>query len=60
MFIDDGKGSLIVILFVYISLATVTSSKANVEHSGKTRYVDEIDHYRFLNFEINKLIQGIS
>ena len=47
------------ILFVNISLATVTSStvtslKLNVENSTKARYVDETHSYRFLKFEINK------
>ena len=61
-FIDDEifcteKGSPVAILFVYISLATVTSSKANVENSAKAWYVDEIDSYCFLNFEINKSIK---
>ena len=58
-FFRDEKGSRSPSCFFYISLATVTSSKANVENSAKARYVDEIDCYRFLNFEINKLIQGI-
>ena len=55
------KGCPVVIFFVYISLATVTSSKVNVENSTKARYVhvDETDSYRFLKFEINKSNQRI-
>ena len=49
----------VAILLVYIPLATVTSSKANVENSAKTWDAEEIDSYRFLNFEIKKLNQGI-
>ena len=54
-FFSDEKGSAVAILLVNISLAKVTLSKANVENFAKARYVDEIDSYRFLNFEINKL-----
>ena len=44
---SDEKGSPVAILFVYISLAMVKSSKANVENSAKARYVNETDSYRF-------------
>ena len=48
MVIDDEilsieKGCGVAILFVYISLATVTSSKANFKNSTKTWYVDETE-----------------
>ena len=53
------KGCPVSILFVSISLATVTSSKVNVENYAKARNVDETDSYRFLKFEINKSNQRI-
>ena len=58
-FISDEKGSPVTVLFVYISLAMVTSSKANVKNSTKASYVGKIYSYCFLNFERNKLNQGI-
>ena len=48
------KGCPVAICFVYISLATVTSSKSNVENSAKAWYVNGTHSYRFLKFEINK------
>ena len=45
------KGCPVAIFFVYISLATVTSSKSNVENAAKARYVDETDSYRFLDLK---------
>ena len=58
-FLSVEKRYPVTILFVNISIATVTSStvtssKLNVENSAKARYVDEIHSYRFLKFEINK------
>ena len=53
------KGCPLALFFVYISLAMLTSLKANVENSTKAWYVDETDSYRFLNFEINKSNQRI-
>ena len=58
------KRCTVAILFVNISLATVTSStvtssKLNDENSAKARYVDETHSYRFLKFEINKSNQRI-
>ena len=52
------------ILFVNISLATVTSStvtssQLSVENSAKAQYVNETHSYRFLKFEINKSNQRI-
>ena len=44
----------VAILFVNISLATVTSSKLNVKNSAKARYVDEAHSYRLLKLEKNK------
>ena len=46
------KGCLVTIFFVYISLATVTSStvtssKLNVENFGKACFVDETHSDRF-------------
>ena len=46
--------SPVTIFFVCISLATVTSSKLNVENSMKAQYVNETHHYRCLKFEINQ------
>ena len=59
-FLSVEKRFSVAIFFVYISLATmtssmVTSSKLNDENSAKTRYVDETHSYRFLKFEINKI-----
>ena len=54
---SNEKGCQVAILFVYVSLATVTSSKVSVENSVKARYIDETDSYHFLNFEINKSIK---
>ena len=48
------KGCQVAILFVYMSLVTVMSSKLNVENSMKAQNVDETHSYRFLKFEINK------
>ena len=53
------EGCPVAIFFVHISLASVMSSKANVENSRKVQYVDETDSYCFLNFEINKSNQRI-
>ena len=58
-YFGDEKGAPVAILFVYVSLAKVTSSKANIENSAKAWYVHEIHSYHFLNFEINKLNQAI-
>ena len=54
----------VAILFVNISLATVTSSmvtssKLNVENSAKAWYVNKTYSYRSLKFEINKSNQRI-
>ena len=54
-----GKRCPVAILFVNISLATVTSStvtssKLNVENSAKAQCVDETHSYRFLKFEKKK------
>ena len=54
----------VAILFVNISVATVTSSmvtstKVNDENSAKAGYVDETHSYHFLKFEINKSNQRI-
>ena len=49
------KGCPVTIFFVYVSLATVMSSKVSVENSAKAWYVDETDSYHFLNFEINQI-----
>ena len=48
------KGRPVAIFFVYISLATGTSSKLNVESSAEARYFDRTHSYLFLKFEINK------
>ena len=58
-FLTIEKQCLVTILFVYMSLAmvtssTVTSSKLNVENSRKAWCIDETHSYRFLKFEINK------
>ena len=55
-FLSAEKRCPVTILFVNISLATVTSSTLNAENSAKVRYVDEISNYSycFLKFEINK------
>ena len=58
-FLSFEKRSPVPILFVSISLATVTSSKLNVKNSAKARYVDETHSYRLLKFEINKSDQRI-
>ena len=63
-FLSVEKRYPVAILFVYISLATVTSStvtssKLYVENSAKARYVDKTHSYRFLKFEINKSNQTI-
>ena len=53
-FLSVEKRCPFAILFVNISVATVTSSKFNVENSAKAWYVDETHSYRLLKFEINK------
>ena len=62
-FLSLEKRCLVAILFVNISLATVTSSAVtsskNVENSAKASYIDETHSYRFLKFEINKSNQRI-
>ena len=54
IFLSVEKRCPVAILFVNISLATVTSSQLNDENSAKARYVDETHSYRLINFEINK------
>ena len=54
-FLSVEKRCPVAILFVNVSLATVTSSKLNVENSTKARYIDETHSYRFLKFEINQI-----
>ena len=63
-FLSVKKRCPVAILFVNISLATVTSStvtssKLNVENLAKARYVNETHSYRLLKFEINKSNQRI-
>ena len=63
-FLSVEKRCPVAIIFVYISLATmtsstVTSSKLNDENSAKARYVDETHSYRFLKFELKKINQRI-
>ena len=53
------KGCPVTIFFVYIPLATVTSStvtssKLNVENFTKAHYVDETHSYHFLKIEVIK------
>ena len=63
-FLSIEKRCPVAILFVNISLATVTSStvtssKLNVENSAKAWYIEETHCYRLLKFEINKSNQRI-
>ena len=58
-FLSVEKRCPVAIFFVYISLATmtsstVTSSKLSDENSAKTWYGDETHSYCFIKFEINK------
>ena len=63
-FLSVEKRCPAAILFVYISLATVTSStvtssKLNFENSAKARYVHETHSHGLLKFKINKSNQRI-
>ena len=58
-FLSIEKRCWVAIIFVNLSLATVTSSKLSVENSTRARYVNKTHTYCFLKFEINKSNQRI-